>query len=228
MAGISTIHPSILDQGINEAPIIVNSKPNFSKLLWPSVASEFVCSDFETHCESAWPTKTEKKSFVTNMQNVKEGYMSFWATKSSSGTIRNPCGSGSQFWAKKKSCFHIWGNLRRLNSSKKCLRHPKRKCILAEENLWGGRRHHFPPAMILRYCSALWAALARAASLLGANPWHTVIGCVDSSTRHWHKPLRLRSSETQSKRVFLFHFVQRDWTIKTVFFPPSLLLWNCL
>lgn len=56
---------------------------------------------------------------------------------------------------------------------------------------------HFPPAMILRYFSALWAALALAASMLGAKPWHTVIGCVESSTRHWHRPLRLRSSATE-------------------------------
>lgn len=53
---------------------------------------------------------------------------------------------------------------------------------------------HLLPAMILRYFSALCAALALAASKLGAKPWHTVIGCVDSSTRHWHRPLRLRSS----------------------------------
>lgn len=54
--------------------------------------------------------------------------------------------------------------------------------------------------MILRYFSALWAALALAASMLGAKPWHTVIGCVDSSTRHWHRPLRLRSSAAEEGR----------------------------
>lgn len=56
---------------------------------------------------------------------------------------------------------------------------------------------HFPPAMILRYCSALWAAFARAASWLEAKPWHTVMGWVESSTRHWHRPLRLRSSRSR-------------------------------
>lgn len=59
---------------------------------------------------------------------------------------------------------------------------------------------HFPPAMILRYCSALWAAFARAASWLEAKPWHTVMGWVESSTRHWHRPLRLRSSKGERER----------------------------
>lgn len=56
--------------------------------------------------------------------------------------------------------------------------------------------------MILRYCSALWAALALAASVLEAQPWQTVIGWVDSSTRHWHRPLRLRSSERRGKHNY--------------------------
>lgn len=94
------------------------------------------------------------------------------------------------------------------NRSQKCFLCPERRSI----PLCGGRRDgvgafffflgflHFPPAMILRYFSALWAALALAASMLGAKPWHTVIGCVDSSTRHWHRPLRLRSSAAEEGR----------------------------
>lgn len=50
---------------------------------------------------------------------------------------------------------------------------------------WAVTVTYFPPAMILRYWRALWAALARAASRLEANPWQTVIGCVDNSTKHW-------------------------------------------
>lgn len=58
---------------------------------------------------------------------------------------------------------------------------------------------HLPPAMILRYCRALRAASARAASREGAVPWHTVVGCVDSSTRHWYRPLRLCSAVGRSR-----------------------------
>lgn len=55
------------------------------------------------------------------------------------------------------------------------------------------------PAMILRYWRARRAASPRAASLVTAEPWHTVAGWVDSSTRHWHSPLRLSSSGDQGR-----------------------------
>lgn len=136
--------------------------------------------------------------------------MSFWATKSALATKRNQCdhkkkapgvnlGTEKVSISKSEVIHGIWTHhqsasvVQRVNASW--------RCVVASSSLWGGRRHHFPPAMILRYCSALWAALARAASMLGAKPWHTVIGCVDSSTRHWHRPLRLRSSETRQKNV---------------------------
>lgn len=51
-----------------------------------------------------------------------------------------------------------------------------------------------PPAMMRRYWRALRAAWERAPSREGAAPWHTVAGCVDSSTRHWCSPLRLNAS----------------------------------
>lgn len=81
-----------------------------------------------------------------------------------------------------------------------------------------GRRHHFPPAMILRYCSALWAALALAASVLEAQPWQTVIGWVDSSTRHWHRPLRLRSSETRRKQNY---FPSNTYNTVSTYYCPQ-------
>lgn len=138
------------------------------------------------------------------MQNVK--CMSFWAITSSLATIRNRCDQKTApgVHLKKFEVIHvIW--IHHKSASFVQRGDSSRHCVVARWSLCGGRWHHFPPAMILRYCSALWAALARAPSMLGAKPWHTVIGCVDSSTRHWHRPLRLRSSETR-KNIKAFPF----------------------